>query len=323
MRSLSIRVRLAVVLLTVIFANVAVQAVSFSRRDAELAALERRIADVVAAEEFANDIDSALQAQHNAVRDYVAVGDPEAFRRYVIARASEAGALTAIAASPLGSEIAGEIHAIRAAADGWRLSYLDAVIADVQTGRLYSARAPARFLAGTKAYDEVIGHAHVLIKHLEQIDGSTLAALHVMRADRELLFLLSVAVALFGALGIHLLLGLWVNGPLMRLLAVARRVEAGEDVAFPAEGMSEVGHLSSSLELMRGGLFSQAAEASVVNRFTELTTFVEADGDVARATLDALSELVHASDGSIHILNHSKDRAIPEGSVGDVTPTVV
>lgn len=323
MRSISIRVRLAFVLLAVIFANVAVQVVSFGRQDAELAALNERIEELVAAQGFARALDVALQDQHNAVRDYVASLDPESLRAYGVARAKEAGFLTAISTSRIGNEVSGEIQAIRDESDGWRLRYLDAVIAEVQTGQLEAARSTERFLAGSASYHAVVVKADALISHLGRIDESTLDELQVIKADREMFFGIGIAVALFGALGFQILLALWVTGPLSRLLSIARRVDAGEDVAFPGEGQNEIGQLGDSLEHMRVGLFSQAGEASVVNRFTELTTFVEADGDVARATLDALSELVRPTDGSIHILNRSKDRAIPEGSVGDVTPVVV
>ncbi len=115
----------------------------------------------------------------------------------------------------------------------------------------------------------------------------------------------------------------WVLGPLGVLLTTARRAEAGEDVMFRADRGDEIGRLGQALEHMRVGLSGQAAEASVINRFTELTAFVETDGDVARATLDALRELAAPDHATIHISNQSKDRAIPEGSIGDVATDVV
>ena len=66
-----------------------------------------------------------------------------------------------------------------------------------------------------------------------------------------------------------------------------------------------------------------ARQASILNRFTELTTFAGDDHELATANLVALGRLV-APDASVtHILNRSMDRAIPEAQTGDAIAEVL
>jgi diguanylate cyclase (GGDEF)-like protein len=116
----------------------------------------------------------------------------------------------------------------------------------------------------------------------------------------------------------------WVSRPLAQLVKTARRVEDGEDVAFPAMRRDEIGDLAAALERMRRGMRSgqqtaraAAEEASVLNRFTELTAFSETDSDLADAVLTAIDELVHLDDASVHVSNRSRDRATVEGRRGE------
>jgi diguanylate cyclase (GGDEF)-like protein len=66
-----------------------------------------------------------------------------------------------------------------------------------------------------------------------------------------------------------------------------------------------------------------ALQASVVNRFTEVTSFAADDKDVAGSNLEALTLLVHPDAGVTHVLNRSKDRALPEATLGAATAEVL
>jgi HAMP domain-containing protein len=116
----------------------------------------------------------------------------------------------------------------------------------------------------------------------------------------------------------------WVSRPLAQLVKTARHVEDGEDVAFPAMRRDEIGDVAAALERMRRGMRSSqqtaraaAVEASVLNRFTELTAFSETDSDLADAVLTAIDELVHPNDASVHVSNRSRDRATVVGPHGE------
>jgi diguanylate cyclase (GGDEF)-like protein len=66
-----------------------------------------------------------------------------------------------------------------------------------------------------------------------------------------------------------------------------------------------------------------AQNASVLNRFTEVTSFASDDHEVASANLVALGRLVAPDAAVTHILNRSLDRAVPEASTGDAIADVL
>ena len=66
-----------------------------------------------------------------------------------------------------------------------------------------------------------------------------------------------------------------------------------------------------------------ARDASVLNRFTELTSFADEDRQVAAANLVALGRLAGPDASVTHILNRSMDRAFPEASTGDAIAAIL
>ncbi len=70
-------------------------------------------------------------------------------------------------------------------------------------------------------------------------------------------------------------------------------------------------------------LEKDAVRAGILNRFTETTSFASDDSGIARANLEALTLLVHPDAGVTHILNASRDRGIPEATMGGVEAKVL
>ena len=66
-----------------------------------------------------------------------------------------------------------------------------------------------------------------------------------------------------------------------------------------------------------------AMHAGVLNRFTEVTSFASDDTAIAASNLEALALLVHPDASVTHVLNRSKDRAIPEAISGDAIAEVL
>ena len=66
-----------------------------------------------------------------------------------------------------------------------------------------------------------------------------------------------------------------------------------------------------------------ARDSSVLNRFTEVTSFASDDREVAAANLAALGRLARPDASVTHILNRSMDRAVPEASTGDAIAEVL
>jgi diguanylate cyclase (GGDEF)-like protein len=66
-----------------------------------------------------------------------------------------------------------------------------------------------------------------------------------------------------------------------------------------------------------------ARQASVLNRFTEVTSFAGEDHEIAAASLAALDRLVHPDASVTHVLNRSLDRAVPEATTGKLDAVVL
>ena len=63
--------------------------------------------------------------------------------------------------------------------------------------------------------------------------------------------------------------------------------------------------------------------SDVLNRFTEATTFAVDDRGVANAALAALALLAKPDSAVAHVLNPSKDRAVPEATIGPIEGEVL
>jgi diguanylate cyclase (GGDEF)-like protein len=70
-------------------------------------------------------------------------------------------------------------------------------------------------------------------------------------------------------------------------------------------------------------LEKDAVQANILNRFTEVTTFAAGDEEVARSNLEAIALLAAPDAAVTHVLNWSKDRAVPEATFGDVRATIL
>jgi diguanylate cyclase (GGDEF)-like protein len=67
----------------------------------------------------------------------------------------------------------------------------------------------------------------------------------------------------------------------------------------------------------------EAMNAGVLNRFTEVTSFASDDTAIAASNLEALALLVRPDASVTHVLNRSKDRAVPEAITGNAIADVV
>jgi diguanylate cyclase (GGDEF)-like protein len=86
--------------------------------------------------------------------------------------------------------------------------------------------------------------------------------------------------------------------------------------------------LSAALSLWLVRRFGRTLEKDaqrgvILNQFTEAISFGADDTAVAKANLEALALLVHPDAGVAHVLNHSKDRAVPEAIVGGAISEVL
>jgi len=324
MPNLSIRTRLLMALLLIIVVGGGIQGIGYFQSWSDLSALQSRSASLLELRAVVRQLQDSIDAEHDGVTGYILSRDPSALSGYRDSVAREAelvGASTAIVATF--PEAASALHGFRDAASAYRIQFLDPTVALVQAGNVDEARSAPNLAAGDAMLQAVADARAALDRQTSALSEAAVDRMDRIVGDQAATFLLAILGSFLVVAGAIWYLSRSIVRPLRGLLSTARLVEAGHDVPFHAGGDDEIGRLGQALERMRAGLYSQATEGRVVNRYTELTAFVEADGDVARATLDALQELAGPDDGSIHISNRSKDRALPEGSIGEVVPEVV
>jgi diguanylate cyclase (GGDEF)-like protein len=104
--------------------------------------------------------------------------------------------------------------------------------------------------------------------------------------------------------------------------AVGNQRLAGTIVSFAIFGVA-FGLALVVVRRLGRTLERDARQASVLNRFTEVTSFAGEDNQVAAASLAAVDRLVHPDASVTHVLNRSQDRAVPEASMGKVDPVVL
>jgi diguanylate cyclase (GGDEF)-like protein len=115
-------------------------------------------------------------------------------------------------------------------------------------------------------------------------------------------------------------------GPLVLLIIVvstwfARRVSVtNRRLALVNE---RLGRANERLEETSRSSSELARESAVVNQFTELTALSEDDIELSTATLATLDELLHPEDAALHVSNPSKDRAVPQATLGDQAADVL
>ncbi len=168
-----------------------------------------------------------------------------------------------------------------------------------------------------------------LLLQLRSLVGASLAGrIDQVLAVQGVVFGVGTALAAFTGVTAALLLRRWFMAPLKGLADTATRVAAGEDVVFEAADSPEAAALATALEDMRGRLRAnqaatarQAAEAVVVNRFTDTISYAEDDDQVGRALVGALRELVAPDTASVRLEGLGRDRhPVVVGPVDDGAP---
>ena len=270
-------------------------------------------------------LSNAIRDQEAAVDDYLLAGKPETKNRYVAAVDSESRILEAI------RELAKDTYEYPGIADAvsllsrdsstWREGFALPAIAAVDAGsKVQVERLIDRV---TRDHDQTLMRLDRLIVELATAQADIDARDDSLSDTRGTAVVVGVALMLLAAAASLVLVRRWVGDPLGRLLTTAGSVEAGADVPFVTERDDEIGRLGHALEEMRSTLQQDVDRSSILNRFTEVTTFAADDTAVASANIEALRLLVHPDAAVTHVLNQSKDRAIPEASFGGAVAEVL
>lgn len=280
---------------------------------------ERAVGDLSA---LTTKLSNAAREQESAVDDYLLSGSSEALDRYERTATDEARFEEQIRLAADGVvDVSAIVDAFQSGMASWRNEFAEPAIraraTDPGPDVNALARAAARELSRSRAaITEMIGRLEQADAGIEQQDAATVATREWWGAAGVVLMLLVAGISVG-------LIRRWVTSPIDSLLETARRVESGERVSFHRRRDDEIGRLGDALERMRAALQDDAELSLVLNRFTEATTFAADDTAVARSALEALQLLVRPDAAVTHVLNRSKDRAMPEATLGSAIADVL
>jgi diguanylate cyclase (GGDEF)-like protein len=263
-------------------------------------------------------LSSAVRDQEAAIDDYLLAPTAEARARYLGAVDSETRLTqtmreTAVVTSEY-PNIVNALGSLTTATQAWRQDFAGPAIAAIDAGRPSEISRLVRLVASDQ--DPTLAGVETLITKIADAEADLQVRDEVLTRTRALAVAFGIMVMLLAAAASLVLVRRWITAPLGRLLATAGLVEAGAVIPFVTERNDEIGHLAHSLEAMRSTLQHDVDRSGILNRFTEVTTFAVDDAAVAAANLEALRLLVQPDAAVTHVLNQSKDRAVPEASFG-------
>jgi len=221
-----------------------------------LVGLNRSVARVVDQYGPARVEATALQVaylnQETGVRGYVLTGQSAQLQPYVDGQTAEARSMARLSALVGGrQDLQRDLAAVRQAADSWRSSYAEPVIARVRAAGNRPDAALASG-AGRLQFDRLRVTLTALQADLDRARAAAAAQLRRGIVLLDVLSAVAVAAAVLLAVGLWSALRSWVVDPLARLGAEARMV-AGGDLAHrvAVTGPREVTVLAGEVEAMR------------------------------------------------------------------------
>ena len=272
--------------------------------------------------DLATQLTDAIHEQEGAIDDHLVLETQRAVGRYRSAVATELRVAERIQAAGVDfPEVAESASAIVTTSETWRREFAEPAIEAVASGDPQRIRAIIQKV-GTDQ-EPVIAGIETLVSKLNDAQSSITRRDDAVARTRADVGGIGIGLMLLTAAASLFLIRRWVTRPLDKLLTTANDVEAGRSAPFHPERDDEIGRLGLALERMRLALYGDAERSSVLNRFTEVTTFAGDDQAVANANLEALDLLVHPDAAVTHVLNRSKDRAVPEASRGSAIAEVL
>ena len=324
---MTVRLRLLVVLAAMSLMAIVAMTVPFVATSTLLDELKQSTSFSLQASAAYARLAQALGEQESAVSGFVLTGNDIYLDQYYNGAAAEQLAYESIEGTiDANPAIDQGFDRVRQAMTEWRASYAVPTIDDVRFDRIASATSAIRQETGKGQFKQVRAQSAALNALMIAPDAELADQVSTVTAMRLAMYLIGVVAIIVGLVIAVKLTRDWISRPLRTLVTTARRVEQGEDAPFVAGRRDEIGDLGAALERMRRRIVTgqQSAEravqhSNILNFFTELTAFTETDVEVSQALLTAISELIHPESAVVHVANRSRDRAIPEATVGNPT----
>jgi phosphoserine phosphatase RsbU/P len=233
-------------------------------------AATRQLVDTTSpARSTAFQLQSALRDQETGVRGYVITGDRRFLEPYFAGQQAEQDAAARVGERLTGNDdLLADLDAIETAAEQWRTSYAEPLIARVTPGQPYPL-SNAEAQRGKAEFDRLRA---LFEKQNADLDAARNSARAQLQQDQTWLnqVLIVVLVALVGtALALTLLVRGAVTRPVAAVAAACRRIAKGDFAAtIPVEGPSDIRGIAQDADDMRRRIVdelqtSQAARAEL------------------------------------------------------------
>ena len=197
-------------------------------------------------------LETALVNEETGVRGYVITFDQRSLQPYYEGVKAEQKAFAELRSHEpaVGSSLAVELAAVRAAAAAWRHQFVEPALA---APRVIARRSVGTDLAGKRQFDALrrtLGH---LQDALEAKDAQARTGLQSASDKLQLLLILAAVLILGGVIGAGLMLRRTITRPLAMLGSEARRVAGGEfsSPLTKASGSREIVEVGSEIDAMR------------------------------------------------------------------------
>jgi diguanylate cyclase (GGDEF)-like protein len=311
----SVRVRLVAVIAGMALLASLTIGVAYVATESDRLSLQADSGRVREIHDLTTELSGAVRDQESAIDDYLLSKNADALARFHRAQESEIRLTEQISLEsdrfPL---VVSALAALTRETAAWRVGFAEPAIAAVDSGSPTGVAAITQTAATDQ--DPTLAGVTGLVTQLDRVQEDIGRRDEALTETRGLGVLIGLTLMLLAAGASLFLVRRWVARPMDRLLETTTLVQSGTVVSFHAERDDEIGKLAQALERMRLALQGDAERSTVLNRFTEVTTFSADDAAVARSNLEALQMLVQPDAAVTHVLNQSKDRAVPEATLG-------
>ena len=220
-------------------------------------------------------LSTAIRDQEAAVDDYLLARAPDARARYLTAVGTESQLEARMRELDLQLEeypaVDTSLATLASETQTWREVFAQPAIAALDSGA--QAEVSRMILQVATDQDLTLSGVETLVVDIATAQTDIARRDDALTQTRANAVGFGVLVMILTAAASFLLARRWVTAPLNRLLATAGLVEAGESVPFVSERDDEIGRLGHALESMRHALQNDVDRSSILNRFTEVTTF--------------------------------------------------
>ncbi|MFJ8254735.1 CHASE3 domain-containing protein [Streptomyces sp. NPDC094466] len=208
-------------------------------------------------------LQNSLLDQETGIRGFVLTGDDSFLEPYEAGKAAEQERLAQVRrlVGP-GSQYADDLDAIASAAEKWRRSKAEPLIATVREQGPSEATTSAQLQRSKADFDQLRQAYGAQQGHLAEARDQARTDLGSARTTRDRVVIALVAVFVLTVVALSLLLHRVVGVPLKRLRDASDRVRSGAfGTRIEIKGPSDVQSVAWAVEEMRGRLAEELAEA--------------------------------------------------------------